>query len=382
MQTLQARAADAFVESIGINTKFGYGSRLYVRAYAEVRRHLESLGVRHVRDVAYGPRQRDKVTKMLDLYREHGIRTLALVDSRRRGRPRLLDPSGIPGLLATVHAHPDVFVAVEGPNEYDHLLRADKNWGENLLNYQKALYEQAETVVVGPSMARGKAWRGAPDLTPYLDKCNTHSYPGGRPPESNIERVVEQMKRLFHGKPLWATETGYLTRAVPGKQPHVSEEAAAKYIPRLFAEYFLRGVERTYLFELMDDAGEGAKRNKFGLIRGDLTPKPAFYALHELIVLLTDRGPAFEPGRLTCDLDAPDDVRTLLLQKRDGTFYLLLWQPADSYRRGDVSVSPKQVRLTFPSPVTVLNANPHVMAEGTVHELTATDAVSVYAIRA
>ncbi len=381
MRTLQAYAADAFIESIGINTKFGYGSRLYVRRYAEVWRHLESLGVRHVRDVAYGPRQRDKVEKMLDLYHDLGIRILALVDSRRRGRPRILDPGGIPTLLSTIHAHPDVFVAVEGPNEYDHLFRADENWGDNLLKYQKALYEQAGTVVVGPSMAKGRMWREAPDLTPYLDKSNAHSYPGGRPPESNIGRVVEQFKRLFHGKPVWATETGYLTRPVPGKQPHVSEEAAAKYIPRLFAEYFLQGVERTYLFELMDDDGEGAKRNKFGLIRGDLTPKPAFYALHELIVLLSDRGPSFTPGALTCDVDAPDDVRMLPLQKRDGVFYLLVWQPAESYRGGDVSVAPKRMRLTFPSPVSVHCENPHVMAEGTTHELAVTDAVSVYAIR-
>jgi hypothetical protein len=39
----------------------------------------------------------------------------------------------------------------------------------------------------------------------------------------------------------------------------VSEPAAARYIPRLFLEYYQAGFKRTYIHELMDEGVEVTK---------------------------------------------------------------------------------------------------------------------------
>jgi hypothetical protein len=54
--------------------------------------------------------------------------------------------------------------------------------------------------------------------------------------------------------------------------------------------------------------------------------------LSSLRGILQDPGPAFTPGALTYTLTgAASDLHHLLLQKRDGTFYLALWIEASSY---------------------------------------------------
>ena len=63
----------------------------------------------------------------------------------------------------------------------------------------------------------------------------------------------------------------------------------------------------------------------FGLLRNDFSEKPAFTAMKRLIALLGDPGPSFAPGSLSYSLQgAPSSARQLLLQKRDGSFYLVL----------------------------------------------------------
>lgn len=150
----------------------------------------------------------------------------------------------------------------------------------------------------------------------------------------------------FAPKPMAATETGY-----PTNRSGASEPVQGKYLPRLFCEYFAHGVRRTYWYELVDE-DEFADPNgdnpecHYGIIRKDLTPKPAYVALKSLLTLLQDphSTPKFVPGALrytltvspvrgyrepnssaVTDYDRTNYVHHLLLQKSDGVFYLLLW---------------------------------------------------------
>jgi hypothetical protein len=127
-----------------------------------------------------------------------------------------------------------------------------------------------------------------------------------------------------------------------------------KYIPRLFFEYFNRGIERTYLYEFIDSYPNPQRDERdlhFGLLRNDGTEKPAYVALKNLIDLLEDPGPDFETGSLDYSLSGNTaDVHRTLLQKRDGRFYLVLWQEVSSYdleAKRDISVVDRKVTLTL-----------------------------------
>ena len=64
------------------------------------------------------------------------------------------------------------------------------------------------------------------------------------------------------------------------------EQTAAVYLPRLVVTSFGAGVRRTFLYELVDgkpDPGLEDPQQHFGLLRNDLSPKPAFTALQTLI---------------------------------------------------------------------------------------------------
>ncbi|NJN38104.1 MAG: hypothetical protein HC790_04210 [Acaryochloridaceae cyanobacterium CSU_3_4] len=71
----------------------------------------------------------------------------------------------------------------------------------------------------------------------------------------------------------------------------VSEQAAAKSLPRLFLEFFNRGIQRTFVYELIDEHPNPKlddKEKNFGLLRYDGSRKPVFIALRNLITLLKD----------------------------------------------------------------------------------------------
>jgi hypothetical protein len=88
------------------------------------------------------------------------------------------------------------------------------------------------------------------------------------------------------------------------------------------------------VYELYDEGTDPSNlEQNYGLIYNNLTPKPAFTALTNLIQLLSEPETSFTPGKLDYSLEVQSSgtyVRTqyvhdLLLEKSDGDFYLLLW---------------------------------------------------------
>ena len=83
-----------------------------------------------------------------------------------------------------------------------------------------------------------------------------HSYPGEQRSLNGLYSVnIPLLSQVVGGKPLCATETGYHTavNSTENVQPGVSEAAQAKYVPRLFMEYFNAGVRQTFNYELLDE---------------------------------------------------------------------------------------------------------------------------------
>lgn len=381
-EPVPARSAAAFVDSVGVNVHWAYGN-VYTRRRSELFARLKELGVRHVRDGAIPavyPAARE-------LFQKHGIATTFITGKRKGGHPAPLDSMLIPTELRELKAGAlEACAAIEGPNEYDIMHDArETDWAAAARDYQQKLAaavradpDLKKKTLLAPSLTSTEAYRKVGDLSAYCDVANIHPYRSSRHPDTaawggdgygNLERaLLPQAAVQAPGKPIQATETGYSQGR--GDNRYLPEAVDARYTLRLYTEFFRRGIARTFKYEFVDQ-GQELTRNKegalvenrdgegrFGLIANDLRPKPAFLALKNLLTLLRETPPApgaaaaFRPASLDFTLEgAPADVRSVLLQKRDGDFYLLLWREApsadpDTRVQFDVPVAP--VTLVLP----------------------------------
>lgn len=349
-----ARSADSFVDSIGVNTHTYYDDTAYYTRFDTVVERLRELGVRHVREGLMTGRE-DQY-RMLNELAADGIRSTLIM-----GEPEL-GADGLAELLATVKTKlPGAVEAVEGPNEYDS--RGVPDWAAKLSAYQQQLYAGVKSdpalaalPVIGPSVVQKRNQEALGNISGSLDFGNVHPYPLDQPPERNVSSYLARAALNSGSKPVMATESGYHnTPGWTGEQPPVSEAAAATYMPRLFLDYFERGYARTFAYELLDQGADPSQRDaNWGLLRADLSPKPAFTAIRNLISVLADPGPSFAPESLSYELGGDRaGLHQLLLQKRDGSFYLALWRE-QSVANGPVDVSPpapSTVRVRLDRPV-------------------------------
>ncbi len=150
-----------------------------------------------------------------------------------------------------------------------------------LAPYQSRLYSAIKSdpalsslPVVGPAL--GNTNSDGSDVSGALDYGNIHSYPNGEKPEDNVSRMLTMASDMSGSKPVMATETGYHTAVNwTGDHKPASEAAQATYMPRLFLDYFNRGVVRTFSYELVDEfpnGGQDEPESNFGLLRNDSPP--------------------------------------------------------------------------------------------------------------
>ena len=339
------RAADAFVDSVGVNTHLHYTDTVYNRFRELIKPKLLSLGVRHIRDGAYtypGISGSSFYYARLRELAAAGVRFNLLTNIRTR-HSETTDFSLLDDLYRWTDGATEAF---EGVNEPD--LQGVGDWAAQTRAAQRQLYETVkgdpslrQVKVLGPSPVWEAAALG--DLSSYLDLGNTHPYPGGLMPlgsaygQSLKSNLVNAAKNSG-SKAVVATETGYHNAlGTTRTHPPVSEKTAAVYLPRLLLAYFNSGVSRTYLYELIDTWSDPTLKDPeaaFGLLRNDGSEKPAFVAVRTLLGLLSDPGPAFspEPFRVAFTGETQDVQRTLL-RKRDGTLYLALWLETPSWDR-------------------------------------------------
>lgn len=347
-----ARPADSFVESVGVNVHLSYSDTEYAE-FDRVRAALGTLGVRYIRDGV--GLNRSSVYSRFRTLGADGIKVNVIVgDPQQRWGIGTLDQQ-----LDMIDTNFRSAVAsLEGPNEYD--IQDDDNWVPILRTYQQRLWEGANSrpglaalPIVGPSFASGDGPEEAGDLSAWTDEGNLHPYPGGEQPDRNSHLEAELRSATYNtgSQRVQATETGYHNAVANTTTSHrpVSERAAGTYVPRLFLDYFRRGIRRTFAYELVDTGDDPvASGDHFGLLRNDFSEKPAFTATKRLIALLEDRGPAFTPDNLSYSLQgAPSSARQLLLQKRDGSFYLVLWNQANAWNDESlVDLDPPDPKVT------------------------------------
>jgi hypothetical protein len=342
--------AERLADSVGVVVHMNYADTAYGRQ-AEVVQRMRELGVRHVRDAmpADGSALADGLRAL------HGAGVAATLATGDVARPPDL---AVADALAVL---PAGVAAFEGPNELD--ATGDPRWPVTLAAYMPALdaavRRRAPGVpVIGPSFIRPASREQLPDGLPGL--LNGHPYPGGKPPEEPLAVALDELGPEAIRRGVVFTETGYhnAVGATEG-QPPASEQAAGVYLPRLLLSAFAAGVRRTFVYELLDeqpDPGLGDPEQHFGLLRNDLSPKPAFTAVRTLLAAVRATPGAGRRTRLAwrVRVDEPEGVRRLTLVRRDGSRVLALWRASsvwDRDARRPLAVGDTRAELTFARPV-------------------------------
>jgi len=323
-----ARSADSFVDSVGVNVHMNYGDTVY-RNHALLIDELAKAGIRHVRDGLSWNTESAYATFNQLADRGIGVTFIMGDPSERRDTLDQL----LTALRTRVRRAAD---AVEGPNEYSS--SGDPDWAAHLRAYQQRLYSAvkgdptlSQLPVIGPSLITWQDYAALGDMRSALDFGNKHPYPGGDIPEANLDSELSTAARESGDRPIWATESGYHNAlATTGGHRPASEAAAATYLPRMYLEYFRRGIARTFAYELIDlwpNPAMNDQESHFGLLRNDYSEKPAYGRIANLTSILSDRGPAFSAQPLDLTIaSGPTDLHRLLLEKRDGSYYLVLWR--------------------------------------------------------
>jgi hypothetical protein len=326
-----------FINSIGLNTHLNYFDRLYGN-FPLVARELQSLGVRHLRDGIH--LQTDDYNKMLYgrwiQLGNLGVRFDAVLDPRSN-----LGPLSGAMLDKVDSLSGRTIESFEGPNEMDISKKTDwpsvdQEYQSEIFDSVKSMKDSSSIAIIGPSLAFASKSAQLGDLSRRMSEGNLHPYPAGKMPSVVFPDQINLEKVICDGEPIVITESGY-HNAINEQhdQPGVSETAAAKYIPRLFLEDFMRGVPRTYLYEFLDEALDPGLTNAqlhWGLILADGSEKPAFSALRNLIKELNDSSEpsGVQPLSWTLNRMAPQ-IHHLLLEKSNGVYDLVLWQEVSSY---------------------------------------------------
>lgn len=137
-------------------------------------------------------------------------------------------------------------------------------------------------------------------------------YPDAQP----MDTMAKAMNANYNGltpREGVVTEMGYTTHKV-------SPQAQAILSINSWLAGYRLGYIRTFLYELTDGNGE-----KFGFYDEANQPKPLANAAHNLTALLADAGAPRNPTQ-TLNWSAPSFTgHSILLQKSDKRFYLILW---------------------------------------------------------
>ena len=338
----RAQQADQFVDSVGINTHITYSNTAYASQWGTVLTYLKDLHIRHVRDGFYPWAAGD------EYYTKHQqIHSLGI------DCDYVTSPSAIPTAdqVELVKSNAGDMGYLEAPNEMDD--QKGSNWVSVLQNDLPALYTAGsanQVPVFGPSLVKQASYGQLGDVSASMDYNNLHVYFGGRNPGTPGWGSGDAEHHSYGSIPWWmdnaqidgpdvpsvATETGYLAQSdvTPYTLP---QNVEAKYVQRSILEMFNGGVKKSYFYELLDEVSSPG----YGLVDSNMKPKLAFVAVRNLMMLLEDPGASFQPGAVTYSLTgASSTVHQLLLQKRNGAFYLVLWIEASGYDEATNTVTP------------------------------------------
>jgi hypothetical protein len=356
-------SAAAFRDSVGVATHPMYLSTSYGRWDLVVAR-LRELGVYHMRGNVFrsaDPAWNARHYAELSATAAAGLR-LHLDVSRTCSFDGRLEPC----LDAVRTRLPAGSVAsLQWPDEHD--LRGGPGWAADLSAWGRSLFAavKADPVlgslpVVGPGLGHAESPAVLGDQSAFLDVGSIRPSTGGASPRPG--QVADELRRIravSGAKPVIATAAGFHTApgATDSRQPGTDEGTAAVYTLRTVLEHYASGIQRTFLYELVDQWRDPASAAaNYGLLRSDFSPKPAFTALKNLLAMTGTVGPVQVTGLPFEVTGTTSGLRSLVLQQADRTYLLALWRTAsvwDRDARRRLTVTPRRLEVHVPGALTV-----------------------------
>jgi len=353
---MAAQPARAFGDSVGVNLHIGWSDTPAYANFDAVLMRMRELGVRYYRE-GLCPTCVEWISRMQRLGAA-GIKANVITTDLNLGSARMQE-----NLQVIRNQLGDAVVSVEPPNEPDQ--QGDPNWIAKIRDLQRQLWYTvkgdpalARLTVLGPALAQPGSPAALGSLSEFVDRGNSHPYPGGGTPLHNIDEVRALANVTSGGKQIVATEAGYHSD-VGSTSGHygTSPRAIGIYTPRLALEAYRQGFERTYIYQFAEAwPGLPGFENAFGLLNADLSPKPGFLALRNLLrVVDADSAPVAAPGGLQLSLDwGPLDLRHLLLRSADGSYALVLWREVsvwDRVAQQELQPAPQSLQVVLGQPI-------------------------------
>ena len=357
--------ASRFLDSIGVCSHMTQG----LDAEPNVATCLTYAGIRNVRDD--GSIDPKAIKNFIDLHAATGAKLCLL--------PPSANPADWPTQYDAV-ADAGALLAVEGTNEPNNEpptfggQKSSNTTAMPTAKFQAALYAfaKADSHLQGiPVFGSSESGGSEPDNvglqyqtiptplpegvlmpagTPYSDFANTHNYIIGNGITKPVDNIAWQAEdpllnsnwdglygeygvtwsKHFPGYskaelltlPRVTTETGWYTSAEnsQGQKYPVSLDQQGKLLMNVYLSAIKRGWSYTFVYYLHD-----SPQGEWGFFDADYKPKPSATYLHNLTTILADTD-AFKPGSFIYSIaDEPKSVHDLLIQKKDGTFYLAVW---------------------------------------------------------
>ncbi|MBK8174732.1 MAG: hypothetical protein IPK66_05475 [Rhodospirillales bacterium] len=345
---IRARPAYDFVNSFGVCAQLGRRNTIYGTSFDNLKDGLSELGIRHLRTM---PSNKYTIDKVAELNSDLGMRLDAVVDNVPGAdfATRELDAAAVPAYIEAVVSKlgPDAIDSFEGPNEYNWTDKTggNSNWAQDLRSYMTTVNQVVNgnsatrgIPIASPSLAENSTelFQQLGNLSAVTNLGNMHAYTGERPMGAVITDMIRLAGIVNPGQPVIFSEFGWQTAMNKWQSHPFTERARAKYLARALASIFEHDVKRAYIFQLADhgdDPGNANPQLHFGLIGNDLTRKPSFYAVRNMMQILCDDDAELSTRTLKASLSGGANVQSFLLQKRSGVFDLVLWQEVASYEQ-------------------------------------------------
>jgi hypothetical protein len=352
----QASAAASFVSSVGVVTHLSYTDTPYYTQFPQILSALQSLGVRHIRDGYYPWTASDPIVQAHQQIASAGIKCDYVVPYDLTTTPQAIEQFA--PMVGDMES-------LEPPNECD-VSGGCGGFGaaaiDNLVAFLPIVNTAAKTLNVptlGPAFVNQVSYEQAGNLSSDMTVNNLHIYFGGRNPGSagwgatdaegnsygSFAWWLDQAAIDGPGLPSEITETGYISSETTSTPYTLPDSVEASYAPRTLLLAYKSGFKQAFLYELLDEISSPG----YGLLNADLSPKPAFTAVKNLLSRLSDKGASFTAGSLPYVLSGGDEnLNHLLLQKSNGSYWLVLWLEEPSWNpvnAAPIAVAPENITL-------------------------------------
>lgn len=354
----QAQSVNSFTGSLGVVTHIDSGSAQWTNAPV-ILNELSYLGISTVRDGAPFDYSLPTMITLAQAGIHFDLLEANVYSFDQTGQVNAsLDVSRADLLESAV---PGSVIAFEGTNEYTTnsywLNGVDSNgnlaWGlTDAAALQSAV--RADPLFVNVPIIAPSAIQldSLPNFSGLVDASNAHVYGGvGQQLQDQIINSIAFARASDPGGPVYITETGISSSGYGSSTWGVADEKTQAIIDiNAILDGYAAGADMTFLYELMDEPNaSNLQEQHFGLFNADGTPKLAATAIGNLTHLLADDGKGgVAPGSLNYALTGlPAGASSMLLEKSDGTFELIIWDGRTTLYDGSGDVTPPSSTVTL-----------------------------------